>query len=239
KHSIEAKYVALGLALLGGLHAMQQMGLLDFAQRLNQAFVGFIADVGFIGIFLIAAVPNALPMVHIPETLPVVSLALSGASLNTMLWAGVWAGLGCAVGETISYCLAYKVLGANESMKDSGLYRWVMRNVAAHPRIVPAVIFIFAATPLPDDCVIIPLAMMRYGLRRVLPPLFAGKIIHTIVVAALIYFLSDSFRNTTSAGAGLDATLLLLVVFVLGIFYQAEKSRHSAGQVAHEATSAC
>jgi hypothetical protein len=223
----EAKFACIGTALFGLLCVSQQMHLLAFLEPLVEGFISAVASAGFIGIFIAAAVANASLVVHIPYTLPVISLALSGASLGTMLWAGVWAGLGCGVGEIGSYYLAHRLLGSNRSLAESGLFRWVTRNIEGHPRLIPAVVFAFAVSPLPDDCVIIPLGMMRYGLRRILVPLFAGKIIHTTIAATLIYYLTNSFKGTASSGAEVDFALGVLVVLVLGIFYQAEKARTS------------
>jgi membrane protein DedA with SNARE-associated domain len=86
-------------------------------------------------------------------------------------------------------------------------------------------------TPLPDDSVIIPLAMTRYGLRRFAPPLFAGKIAHNVMVALLFYQFTAWSAASTPTHVRADLVLGLVLGFVLVILYQAEKSRATSSAV--------
>jgi hypothetical protein len=78
---------------------------------------------------------------------------------------------------------------------------------------------------LPDDTVVIPLAMMRYGLRKIWLPLFSGKVLHCLVVAAVFHAFTAWAGDHVSAGIKTDLGLGILIAFVILILYQAEKGR--------------
>ena len=125
---------------------------------------------------MVAVIGNATLLAHIPYTVPLLSLALGGASLDRMLLMGVASGLGAAVGELVSYGITLKFLGDNPALERSSLLQWVKRMVNSHPRMIPLLLFVYAVTPLPDDTVIIPLAMVGYGIKQISLPLFTEKL---------------------------------------------------------------
>lgn len=232
-YRIELKYLAIAAAIAAGFVSLQGVGAFEDLNAVVDLGLALLAKAGFVGIFVISIIANASLVVHIPYTVPVVSLALSGAGLESMVWAGVWAGLGCGIGEILSYLAARKLLGSNPHLTASSLFRRVNQVVTSHPRLIPAVVFFMAVSPLPDDVVIIPLAMARYSLRSMLLPLFVGKVLHTVTVACLIHMLVESWAPAAmSSGVKADFAVGLLAVFVLGVLYQVDKAR-VAGHPSH------
>jgi membrane protein YqaA with SNARE-associated domain len=225
RYRIEVKYVVLTMLLLGVLVILVRA---DAFSGINGAVDDAIdqgARFGFVGIFLIALVANLSLVIQIPYTLPVLAAAVQGDSLPHMLELGLAAGIGSAIGALVSYVVADKLLDRVPDLADSRLYQWVDRNAASRPRRTWLAIFAVTATPLPDDTVIIPLAMVNYSWRKVAAPLFAGKMLHNLVVAFVFFEFTQAFAGSISKGVKTDLSIGLMLVFVLLTCYQAEKVR--------------
>jgi len=93
-------------------------------------------------------------------------------------------------------------------------------------------IFVWAVTPLPDDTVIVPLAMVNYGVRRIALPLFVGKVVHNLVIAYVFYTVTDT--NLVSPNVKTDLALVVIVAFVLVVLYQVERARGGRAGVTAE-----
>ena len=235
RHRLEIKYGLIGVLLLGGLIALSSTGALSGLNGVVDDLMDAATDVGFIGIFLIALIANSSLLIQIPYTVPLVSLALAGASLEKMVLMGVASGVGAGFGEVISYGIASKVLGRNPALIESSLFQWVRRTVLAHPRATPFLVFVWAASILPDDTIVIPLAMMRYGMKRIAVPLFLGKVAHGLGVALIAYYFTSWAADSISSGVKTDLALGIIIAFVLVILYQVERTRLEAKAAASEA----
>ena len=181
------------------------------------------AKFGFAGIFLIALVANLSLIVQIPYTLPILAAAVQGDSLAHIMELGLAAGIGSGIGALISYVVADKLLAHAPDLADSRLYQWVHRNSQTKPRHTSAAIFVVAATILPDDTAIIPLAMIGYSWRKVATPLLTGKLVHNLTMALVFFEFTKLFAGTISKGVKTDLSLGLMLLFVLLTCYQAEK----------------
>lgn len=224
-YRIEIKYSLITLALLVGLVALDRTQALSGLDTAIDDLFDLMSGLGFVGIFIVAVIGNSALLMHIPYTVPLLSLALGGVSLDRMLLMGVASGLGAAFGEIVSYGISLKILGENSTLERSSLLQWVKRMVNSHPRMIPLLLFVYAVSPLPDDTVIIPLAMVRYGLKQILPPLFTGKVAHNLVVAALFYYFTSWSADRVSTTVQVDLALGILILFVMVILYQMERTR--------------
>ena len=70
-----------------------------------------LAGLGSIGMFVIALVANLSILIQIPYTLPLLSAALGGASLQNMLLLGFASGLGAGIGAVAGYKVADALVG--------------------------------------------------------------------------------------------------------------------------------
>jgi hypothetical protein len=225
KYRIEIKYGLIALALLEGLIALDRTQALSGLDTIIADLFDLMSGLGFVGIFIVAVIGNATLLAHIPYTVPLLSLALGGASLDRMLLMGVASGLGAVVGELVSYSITLKLLGGNPTLERSSLLQWVKRMVNAHPRMVPLLLFVYAVSPLPDDTVIIPLALVRYGIKQMALPLLAGKIVHNLVIVTVFYYFTSWSADRVSTTIQADLALGLLILFVMMILYQVAKTR--------------
>ena len=72
--------------------------------------------------------------------------------------------------------------------------------------------------------VVMPLAMVRYGLRRVAVPLFLGKLCHNLVVAFLFWAFASWAQDHVSQRATTGAALAVALAFMVLVAYHTEMS---------------
>ena len=225
-HHIEIKYLLIGAVVMAGLIALDRSELLGNLDHVVQDVLEASRGIGAFGMFVIALVSNCAVFVQVPYTLPLLSVAISGSSLGNLLILATAAGIGAGFGEIIKYHVADRVLAKKPDLHRSRLYQWVERQAAEKPRHLKWIVFIWAASIIPDDTVIIPLAMIRYGVRRIAFPLFTGKVIHNLTFATAVYLLSDTAKDVVEGGVRVDLAFALIVAFFLVVFYQVDKSIH-------------
>jgi membrane protein YqaA with SNARE-associated domain len=225
RYRIEIRYLCIAAVLLGALLLLQR---LDAFSGIDSVVAGALEhgqDFGLVAVFLIALIGNMALLVQVPYTIPILAVALAGSTGSHMLGLGVAAGLGATIGGMVSYLIAEKVLARKPGLGSSKLYRWMMDAATTRPRRVSLVVFVGVVTPLPDDAVIIPLAMVKYGARRILLPLFTGKMVHNVAVALICYQFTAWAASSTSTHVRADLLIGVVLMFVLVILYQAEKAR--------------
>ena len=224
---LRARYVAIGLAFATSLVLLQETHVMTALSGAVDSFLDLAARFGAPGMFVAGLLGNASILVQVPYTLPLLSVAIDGASLPHLVVLGVACGVGAGVGEIISYVIADAILARTPGLPESRVYRWIERNTERHPVLTKLAIFVWAVTPLPDDTVIVPLAMVNYGVRRIALPLFTGKVVHNIAIASIFYFVAKG-TPPTSPQTKTDLALLVIVAFVLLVLYQVDRARLTA-----------
>jgi hypothetical protein len=226
--SIELKYAIIAIlvtALFIGLHTAHAFsGVNDTVEE----GVDRLARLGSIGVFFLALIANASVIIQIPYTLPLLSAALGGAGFVSMVILGVASGIGAGIGALAGYKVADALVGRSPSPPSGRVFRWLSRNVDKKPRVTTLVIFLIAASPLPDTTVVMPLALVRYGIRRAALPLFLGKFAHNVLLALLFYAFASWSAEHVSQQASTDLALAVAVIFMLLVAYSAEKARAGA-----------
>lgn len=230
-YRIEIKYVLLTSTFLSLLIALDRVDAFEGLNGAVNSFMDAMTKLGFIGMFIVAIIGNSSLLIQVPYTVPLISVALSGSSLANLLFLGMGAGIGAGIGEIISYTIADKILEQNPDLAKSRLYQWVDRMVKQHPLLTPWIIFVWAASFLPDDTALIPLAMVKYGLRRIAFPLFMGKLVHNLLFATVLYYATEQVASQVSTEVKTDLALGILIVFLLVIFYQVEKTKAMSNSV--------
>lgn len=226
--SIEFKYAIITVLvaiLFIALHAV------DAFAGVNETVgegADLLARLGSIGLFFLALVANASIIIQIPYTLPLLSAALGGAGFVTMMILGFAAGLGAGIGALAGYKVADALVGRSPTPPEGRVFLWLSRNLERKPRLTAAVIFLIATSPLPDTTVVMPLALVRYGIRRAAVPLFLGKFLHNIWFALLCYGFATWAATHVSDEVTTDVALGIAVLFMLIVAYSAEKARASA-----------
>jgi len=223
--SLELKYAAIAIAVLGLLVIVHWVDALSGVNNTLSSSVNAAASFGAIGIFVIALVANATVIIQIPYTLPMLSAALGGADLQHMLLLGFASGLGAGVGAIMGYHVAGRIVGKDPALPDSRMFRWISRNVDDRPRATKWMIFLLALSPLPDGTIVLPMAVVKYGARRISMPLFFGKFLHNIIFALIFWAFGSWSQNHISTKASTDLALAVAALFVVLVCYHAEKAK--------------
>jgi membrane protein YqaA with SNARE-associated domain len=224
-YRIEIKYILITLALLAGLYWLARQDYLGGFETFMQRLIDDMSELGMIGVFIIALISNSSLLIQVPYTLPMLSVALYSDSLIDLVWLGVATGTGAGLGEIVSYAIAYNIAAQIEALSKSALFRWIREKIDRHPRSIPIFVFIGAAFPIPDDLIIMPLAVVNYPIRKLLIPMFTGKILHNIAVAFLFHYATDRFAGLADRDIDVDLSIVVLILFVVIIAYQIDKAR--------------
>jgi membrane protein YqaA with SNARE-associated domain len=225
--SIELKYSIIAILMVIVFIALHAA---DAFQGVNDTVsdgVDRLARLGSIGLFFLALLANASLIIQIPYTLPLLSAALGGAGFVSMMILGAASGLGAGIGAVAGYKIAETIAGRSPAPPNGRVFQWLARNVETKPRATKVVIFCIAASPLPDTTIVMPLALVRYGLRRAALPLFLGKFAHNILMALLFYAFASWSADHVSKETSTDLALAVAVIFILLVAYSAEKARAS------------
>ncbi len=225
--SVELKYALISIVVIAVFVVLSLTHAMSGVNDTVNEGVDRLARLGSIGVFAIALIANASIIIQIPYTLPLLSAALGGADLTSMLILGVASGLGAGIGAVLAYKVAETVVTKSGAEPDGRVFRWIARNVDTRPRLTAFVIFLVALSPLPDGTIVIPLAMVRYGLRRLWIPLSLGKFVHNVLLAFVFWAFASWAQHHVSAQATTDLALAVALVFMVLVAYNAEKTRNS------------
>lgn len=204
---------------------MQLQDFIDWMMTLS-------AQYGYFGIFVISLIGALSIFFPIPYT--VVIFTLGGMQTFEPVWIAVAAGIGSTIGEFSGYLLGFggrKAIGQKYKRKMDLLLK-------VFDKYGPAVIFVFALTPLPDDLLFIPLGVMRYSVIRAFIPALIGKFTMNLIVAYSGRFSLQIVRNlfgvdsdwmSALIGMGLAAILMIIVfVAMFKVDWEKRLERHFA-----------
>ena len=143
---------------------------------------------GYLGVFLINLIASSTIIFPLPASAFVFGL---GAVLNPFL-IGLVSGLGAAIGEFTGYALG---MGGRRIIKD----KW-KKQIDDVEKLFSKyggffVIFIFAATPLPDDIAGIVGGVLKYPVKKYFLAVLAGKIIMNLAIAYAGFYGIKEFFN--------------------------------------------
>ena len=216
---MELKYSAIAVLIVAVFVVLHAMGGFSDVNNTVTDGVDRLAGLGSIGIFLIALIANLSILVQIPYTLPLLSAALGGASLQSVMMLGLASGLGAGIGAVASYKVADALVAKSSIVPEGRLFRWIGRNVDDRPRMTSFAIFLVGVSPLPDGAVVVPLAVVRYGMRRLAVPLFLGKLVHNLLFAFLFWAFASWSADHVSQKASTELALLVAVLFMVLVAY--------------------
>ncbi|MCF2143198.1 MAG: hypothetical protein K9W42_05810 [Candidatus Heimdallarchaeota archaeon] len=168
---------------------------LNFGSIMQSIVDWFEEKIGLIGIyfgvFLISIFGNFTVIFPIPYTLALITVAVRPTidALDIFIL-GLFAGAGAALGETSAWLLGKASKNVMEDSMEKQVARaksWIDRGLA------PLIIFIFAATPLPDDAILLFIGLLGYALWKTLIWCLLGK----IVLTAFTGYVAKYFAFTT------------------------------------------
>jgi hypothetical protein len=223
--SLELKYAIISVLVIALFVVLQTSSALSGVNETVNDGVDELARLGSIGVFVVALIANVSIIIQIPYTLPLLSAALGGADLVSMLVLGVASGLGAGIGAVLAYKVADTLVLRTHAEPDGRVFRWIARNTHTRPQFTSFAIFLVALSPLPDGTIVMPLAMIHYGMRRLAVPLFLGKFFHNVLLALLFWAFASWAQQHVSKDATTGLALAVALIFMLVVAYNAEKAR--------------
>ncbi len=147
------------------------MALEGLLQGLEKLF----AENVVVGGFIISFLGNAVPYMTVPYLAAIAAYAAAIQSPWERLILVLASGIGAGLGKVIVYLIGRgaRLLISTERRREMQLAARLMR------RSVFLAVFLFAALPLPDDILYLPLGVMGYSLSLFTIAVVAGKIVIT------------------------------------------------------------
>jgi len=159
----------------------------SFSWDLSGVFGDIINAYGVLGVFIISFLGNAIPYSTIPYLFFII---LYSAHINDPLinlFITLSGGFGAALGKLVVYYIgrSARAILSEERRRNTELFASFAR------RSIFVAVFLFAALPLPDDVLYVPLGLIGYSTIRYFAALILGK----IVITGLAVFFGSSFST--------------------------------------------
>ncbi len=144
----------------------------------------FALFAGYQGSVLISFLGNAtilfpLPYVGVPFILGGLRDGLTNEFLFDPWLVGIVSGFGAMLGEMTGYAVGH----GGGSLVDTEQRNTFRDFVQQYPRLTPVVLWFLAATPIPDDLLVVPLGAARYPWWKVAIPQLVGKSMFLVAAA--------------------------------------------------------
>ena len=169
-------------------------------------------EYGPAGLFVIAFISNLIP------GFPAIYLTFIGTYAavvddpTSSIMAVVLSGLGAGLGKVVVFLSSRALGGMSERVRRKREEtRWLIDEAG---RGIFFLVFLFAALPLPDDVLYIPLGLTGYRLYSFAVAVIAGKIAQT----GMIYILGRAYRSAFEKIIAGEAPQENLSLFMGGIF---------------------
>ncbi|MHA1713043.1 MAG: DedA family protein [Candidatus Ranarchaeia archaeon] len=185
----------------------------DVLLRASEAFGEFMfafgSTWGYLGAFVISVFGNFTVIFPVPYAAAIFLLGAFG--LNPILL-GISAGIGAGIGEFSAYILGRGV--SETSIREKYGNRLDSMRLLVE-KYGFWTIFSFAATPLPDDLIMIPLGMIKYSFRRAFVACFLGK----IVLCTVLGYAGQLGLGWLIGGSENVWSMMIGVAGVIGVSY--------------------
>jgi membrane protein YqaA with SNARE-associated domain len=170
-------------------------------------------------VFLVSIIGNMIPFSPVPYLLFVITIASGFPGLGLFQIAAVSA-LGASIGKFVSYGLGY---GARRALSGSRARFDSFRKLVGGSSFLLALVF--AALPLPDDIVFVPLGIIRYSPVKTFIALYSGKFFLTILITYVARSSQGSLEGLLGGGVYvsiLSAVIVILVaIFLMRVDWEA------------------
>jgi len=217
---LEIKYALITAILLSVLYSLSHNGTLAGVQERIITLIDATAGYGLIGLFVGALLANLAILISVPFTAIVVAVALASHNLLSMLIICVVTGLGSGLGKIITYALTRNIAAGQHNLEYSPLLVRIRTYAEEHPRSAPLLVFLAAFTILPDDWIMVPLALVQYPVGKMVMPMITGKMLHGLSLIFIVLLAVDPEEMAARAKA--DLTLAVLIVSLVVVLYQIE-----------------
>ncbi|MCD6301817.1 MAG: VTT domain-containing protein [Staphylothermus sp.] len=170
-----------------------------------------IDQYGILGVFIVSLLGNAVPYSTIPYLIFIVVYAgmVKDPALDILI--AFSGGLGAAIGKLIVYYFGFglrKIL-PEKILENMEVFNKLFKNSAF------IAVLLFAALPLPDDIIYVPLGAMKYDTKRYFIALLIGKIIITYMAVYFGKSVTWLLESTTALPEYVTIPILLVITIYL------------------------
>jgi len=167
-----------------------------------------IKSYGYLGIFIASLLGSASIIFPVPYLIIIYYIGASHV-LNPLI-VSIVGGLGATFGELVLYIAG---LGGRKVISERSI-----KNIEFFKRAIgkygPFIIFLFAATPLPDDIIYPVLGIMRYDFFKTFTACFAGK---TMLTGLVVYsgYYSYKYINILLGGESIYTSIIITILAII------------------------
>ncbi len=202
--------ILIGLSVIDIMNAIIQWSLFAFGP------LGI-----YIGVFLISIFGNFTVIFPIPYLFVLLLVVVNWTNFTPIdgLILGLVVGAGAAFGETTAWLLGRTQTQSLEESTTGQKMMSMRRQIESG--YGGLFIFIYAATPLPDDLLLITLGATKYPLWKAILYCFLGKVALALLITIGAFFFYDLlFAMFGGAGNPLMDTLYLIIgIALIGLFF--------------------
>lgn len=173
--------------------------------------------IDFIIIFITGFGFNLIPFAG-PSNLLIASTAaigLGNADCGTLIAVGIVIGLSAAFAKSIHYMVTFFISGRLSKKRQERLGQ----DAAKIRRWAMPLLFLVAATPLPDEPVVIPLGLMKYSPGKFFVAYFLGKLTIAVAGAFIGQEASSLFAGWLSPDQVFILSIVVSVILTVVITY--------------------
>ncbi|RLE62918.1 MAG: hypothetical protein DRJ38_08760 [Thermoprotei archaeon] len=167
---------------------------------------------GYLGAFIVSILGNLLPFMPIPYLAAIFLFTANVPGVDPLI-VGLVSGLGGGIGKLIVFFTGWGVSSflSEEQEKQMDAFKKLLGDYGA------LAAFLFAATPSPDDIIIIPLGLIKYSTWKFFTAITAGKIVISIATSYFGVFFGGVFSEWGILSS-ITASILFLAVFTWVLF---------------------
>ncbi|MEM0014100.1 MAG: VTT domain-containing protein [Zestosphaera sp.] len=179
------------------------------ALRMVLRALGFLSS-PLLGPLIISLVCNSIPFVSLPYLIIILSYAIRHPDIYDKLLIVISSALGASLGKLVIYTIGkgFSKTLSPASRRNAELFNKIAKKSTA------IAIFIFAALPLPDDVLYLPLGISGFSVATYFIAVFLGK----VFLKALVVFYG-SVIALASESLGYQITPLLILASVIIAYY--------------------
>jgi len=172
-----------------------------------------LLGLGYLGIFIFTLAVNLVPFLG-PSNLVIAGAVGTLFPSSNPVLSGLTIALGSSIAKTVQFGLLFLTSDYVKKRRAKAL----VGGKSEHPRYAMLALFLAAASPIPDEPIVIPLGLARYNPIRFFTAYFSGKAIITVAGAflgqrlglALEGYLSYESTIVISAVSTIILTILIL-----------------------------
>jgi uncharacterized membrane protein YdjX (TVP38/TMEM64 family) len=181
-------------------------------------FYGLVSAWGFIGVFIFTFAVSLIPFVSPSNALEAMLIAMCFPEMDRLA-IGLSVALGATSAKTVHFAASYG-LGRIVDRRRGG-----KRSIGRYGRLTMYIMnIVAAATPIPDEWVVIPMGLSQINIVWFAVTYFAGKLIITVPSAYIGFAMAPFIKEALGINVWIFSVVIGLVITAIFILVDVEKA---------------